>query len=198
MSKPDPVSRHSDLLFVQPAMLKVVALAAAVWGIGVPVVLAIKLGDARLLLLAPLGLLLVPAMIVLAMFGRVLLWLQLVLFWYIRGALAAISLLVFAGLSCAVLILPNQWIDQTAGRIADGLPGNALAVGAIIGIVAIGGIAVYGIARGRRGISDRKTDERKPIIKSPADLPPTTPQQTLPPGGRPLTYLQHRQDKDSP
>lgn len=201
MSKPDQTSRHTDLLFVQPTMLKAVGLAAAVWGVGVPIVLAIKTGDARLLLLAPLGLLLVPAIIVLAMFGRVLLWLHLVLFWYIRGALAAVSLLVFAGLSCALLVTPSQWIDQTAGRVADLLPSNAIAVGAIVGIVGIASIAAYAIARGRRPIGYQKTDQKKRITETPSSTTPAAPAPGAPSSsssGRPLTYLQHRQDKDSP
>jgi hypothetical protein len=176
-------------------MIKIIAGAAAVWGMGIPIVLAIKSGDARLLLLAPLGLLLVPVAVVLSMFGRVLLWLQLVLFWYIRGAIAAISLLLFAGLSCAVLILPNQWIDQSAGRIADLLPSNALALGAIAAIVAIAAIAFYAMAR-RSGC--QKTDQRKPINKTAAAPAPSSSSGSPSSGrGRPLTYLQHRHNKDT-
>lgn len=183
-------------------MLRVVALAAAVWGIGTPIVLAIKTGDARLLLLAPLGLLLVPVAIVLAMFGRVLLWVHLVLFWYIRGALAAVSLLLFAGLSCALLLMPSQWMDQTAGRIADGLPSNALAVGAIVGVLGVALLGAYMMSRRarppRRGEGSAQGGSlSKEGISSPASPPSSVPPLN-PPAARPLTYLQHRQGKDSP
>lgn len=188
--------RHTAITFVQPAMLKVVALAATVWGVGTPIVLAIKLGDPRLLLLAPLGLLLVPAIVVLAMFGRVMLWVHLMLFWYVRGAIAAISLLVFAGLSCAVLTMPVSWLDEAGARLADGLPTNALAIGAIIGVMAM--LAIGAAWYLRRPPAPARAEGGS--LSSKGHSPPANSPPLIPPTGapRPLTYLEHRQGKTPP
>lgn len=192
----DGADRHTAITYIQPTMLKTIAGAAAVWGVGLPVVLAIKLGDLRLLLLAPLGLLLVPAIIVLAMFGRLLLWLHLVLFWYVRGVIAAISLLAFAGLSCAILTMPMPWLDQIGATFTAGLPTNVLAVGAIIGSVASAGVAAVWMIRqrARRG-SEGGSLSRTPNIPLGESGPPAPPLKPPTEAPRPLTYLEHRKPK---
>lgn len=192
----DEPGRHVRLGYAHPQMVKLVAAAGALWGVGVPVVLAIKLGDLRLLLIAPFGLLLVPVVLMLSTFGRIMLWVQLVLFWYIRGVAAVLAMLAFAGLSCAVLTLPVPYLDELAPRLTAGLPSNAVAIGALLLLLmAIAGGAAVVVRRHWPardvGGSLNKSPKLSPGGRgaaSPPLIPPT-------PAPRPLTYLQHRGDK---
>ena len=190
--------RHTSLTYVQPTMLKMVVGAAAVWGIGTPIVLAIKTGDLSLLLLAPLGLLLVPAAVVLAMFGRVLLWVQLVLFWYIRGVIAVLAMLGFGLFAVLVLFTPVPIVDQ-ARPLLRLLPDNAAAVGAVAAFMITMPIVLVWFLRRRapgHGESGAQGGSLKqsttiPPANAPA-VPPLNPPADSP---RPLTYLEHRRSK---
>lgn len=110
--------------------------------------------------------------------------------------IAAISLLAFAGLSCAILTMPIPWLDQIGATFTAGLPTNALAVGAIIGSVASAGVAAVWMIRqrARRG-SEGGSLSRTPNIPPGESGPPAPPLKPPTEAPRPLTYLEHRKPK---
>lgn len=180
----DGEDKHVSIFYIQPTMAKLVALSVGVWGVGAPIVIALKTGDLELLLLAPVGLALVPLVVMLVAFARTLLWVYLVIYWYARGVAAVLSITGFALFAVVALTTPEPLVTDSLRPFLQTLPRNesAIAAGAVVLVVLVASALLsFSLRRKREKLPDPMPP---PVVAAPAA--PTVPTP------KPLTYLQDR------